>query len=519
MSTGRPTQRMDHSLRQSVGAGMQSVFGKGGRTYYVLRHLSNSSLHRAGEEQPIIIDYVEIGRDPKCQVRFDESQSTVSRRHAAIMKEGNNWVLRNLSVKNPTLINGRPVNKQWFLNPGDQIQLSMEGPKIGFVMPSNPSVNSIPLTQRLNLFRKQALLPYKRALMGLAVLFLLTISGLSAWLYRVNEDNLTLNSKLVVAVQDAKRVEGDVDSLRAEHIRVVQESAKLKSEMKRLQGRVSSSKKEMSAKFKEMQDMQKKQMDLARASGVVSSEEVAASFRPFYKDVYYIRATRLVAIMDGETETIDNYPLSGTGFLLSDGSFITARHIVEPWLYFDANEPDPLELVLNILINNGGEVYIEFEAYAQGGNTLTFSSKNFKRNNSRDESRTITNPESKKPVLVTHASFDDGMDWAVYRIGRTGSITTDTKISRSLPNGAELFILGFPFGMGTSQTIEPIQSSVKTASSNLENNVIVVNGSGIEPGNSGGPAFYFVDGQYKAVGVVSAKASSYGFLVPIGNIR
>lgn len=508
---------MDHSLRQSVGAGMQSVFGRGGRTYYVLRHLTNSTLHRAGEEQPIIIDYIELGRDPKCQVRFDEGLNTVSRRHAAIMKEGNNWVIRNLSDKNPTLVNGRPVNKQWFLNPGDQIQLSMEGPKIGFVMPSNSSVSSIPLTQRLNLFRKQALLPYKRALTVLSAVFLATVLGLSFWLYRINEANNRLNTQLVGAMADAQRLEGDVDSIRT---RFAEENKDLKSEVKRLQGRVSSASKEMSAKYKEMQELQKKQMDLARATGVVTSEEVAASFRPFYKDVYYIRATRLVAIMDGEKETLDDYPLSGTGFLLSDGSFVTARHIVEPWLYFDTNDPDPLDVVLNILINNGGDAYIEFEAFSYGGNTLTFTTKNFKSNKSRDESLTITNPESKKPVLVTHANFNDGMDWAVYRTTRTGNIQADTKISRALPNGAELVILGFPFGMGTSKEIEPIQSTVKTASGNLENNVIVVNGSGIEPGNSGGPAFYLTaDGQYKAVGVVSAKASSYGFLVPIGNIR
>ena len=398
MSTGRPTQKMDHSLRQSVGAGMQSVFGRGGRNYYVLRHLTGSASHRMGEEQPIIIDYIEIGRDPKCQVRFDESQNTVSRRHAAIMREGNTWVLRNLSTKNPTLINGRPVNKQWYLTPGDQIQLSMEGPKMGFVMPSNPSVNSIPLTQRLNLFRRQALLPYKRAMLAMGVVFLLTISGLFTWLYQLNQVNIELGSKLAAAVSNTKRVEGNVDSLRQVQMAAISENQQMKSEMKALQQRVAASKKMMADKMREMENANAKNMQSAGGGG--SSEEVAAGLASLNNSIFFIRAKRLVVEMDGEREVLEDYPLSGTGFLLTDGRFVTARHVVEPWIYFNAEQPDELEVVLNVLVNNGGSVYLEFDAFAAGGRRMTFTTRDFVRSDSRDESVTIRHPESGQPILV-----------------------------------------------------------------------------------------------------------------------
>jgi hypothetical protein len=72
----------------SVGAGLGAVFNGSGRQYYILEHKTESLYHHAGESQKIIVDQVELGRDSACQVRFDESFETVSRRHAAIVKEG-----------------------------------------------------------------------------------------------------------------------------------------------------------------------------------------------------------------------------------------------------------------------------------------------------------------------------------------------------------------------------------------------------------------------------------------------
>ena len=165
------TQMYKRSLSGSVGSGMGSLFNGSGKTYYILEHKVSSKYHRAGEAQEIIVDQIELGRDSKCQVQFDESFSTVSRRHAAIVRDGQNWKLVQLSHTNTTFLNGRPVQNEWYLQNGDEIQLSVNGPKLGFIIPSGnkSTVGSIGLSRRLSLFRQQALKPYKTAMEFLTI--------------------------------------------------------------------------------------------------------------------------------------------------------------------------------------------------------------------------------------------------------------------------------------------------------------------------------------------------------------
>ena len=81
------TQNYKRTLAGSVGAGMGALMGASGRTYFILEHKTSSKYHQAGESQKIIVDQVELGRDASCQVRFDESFETVSRKHAAIVRD------------------------------------------------------------------------------------------------------------------------------------------------------------------------------------------------------------------------------------------------------------------------------------------------------------------------------------------------------------------------------------------------------------------------------------------------
>ena len=142
----------------SVGAGMAAVFNASGRQYYILEHKTESLYHHAGESQKIIVDQVELGRDSACQVRFDEAFETVSRRHAAIVREGENWKIIPLSQTNSTIVNGVPIRGEQVLNSGDEIRLSSRGPLMGFIVPQGKQslVSSIGMTERLSLFRQQA---------------------------------------------------------------------------------------------------------------------------------------------------------------------------------------------------------------------------------------------------------------------------------------------------------------------------------------------------------------------------
>lgn len=205
------------TLRGSVGAGVNALFNGNGRRYYILEHKDASKYHKAGESQKIIIDQVELGRDSNCQVRFDETYQTVSRRHAAIIRDGERWKLVQLSKTNTTFLNGRPVENEWYLENGDEIQLSNGGPRLGFIVPAGKQslVSSIKMTERLELFRKQALRPYKTAIISLACILILAVAGLFTWNISMQD---SFNGKIAEAQNTIKGLIGqnaEFDSLLA----------------------------------------------------------------------------------------------------------------------------------------------------------------------------------------------------------------------------------------------------------------------------------------------------------------
>jgi pSer/pThr/pTyr-binding forkhead associated (FHA) protein len=116
---------LDRTIRRDNDAGEVRVY---------VRYLTSSRDYLLGQEQELKNNRIEIGRDSSCDIRYDNKQNTVSRRHAVIIKDGRDWVVRNNSESNPTLINGRPVNNSWYLSSGDVIQLSYEGPKLEFIV-------------------------------------------------------------------------------------------------------------------------------------------------------------------------------------------------------------------------------------------------------------------------------------------------------------------------------------------------------------------------------------------------
>ena len=174
----RDTKPYKRSLSGSVGAGVKSIVSGARKPHFILEHRIGSKYHVTGEYQEIIVDQAEIGRDRACQIRFDEVFQTVSRRHAAIIRDGNHWKLIPLSKTNPTLLNGERVQKEWFLQHGDEIQCAVNGPKLMFMIPSGKAGN-LTLGRRLRLFVKQALRPCQRVVLTLTgiILLLLIVVG------------------------------------------------------------------------------------------------------------------------------------------------------------------------------------------------------------------------------------------------------------------------------------------------------------------------------------------------------
>lgn len=152
-----------------------SALVKGKQNYYILEHLVSSQYHQAGENQEVMLDEIILGREKDCHVRFDESFTTVSRHHASIVKDGDNWRLNQLSQKNTTFLNGKAIQDSWYLQSGDEIQLAVNGPKLIFKIPTETT--EFKFSQRLSSFKEQVIRPYQTAFIAVCCVIVLLIAG------------------------------------------------------------------------------------------------------------------------------------------------------------------------------------------------------------------------------------------------------------------------------------------------------------------------------------------------------
>jgi ABC-type multidrug transport system ATPase subunit/pSer/pThr/pTyr-binding forkhead associated (FHA) protein len=77
-----------------------------------------------------------LGREADCDVIFDASSGTVSRRHAEIAFQNGDFFLKDNKSFNGTLLNGQRISTDTPLYHNDQVQLGLGGPIVVFVAPS-----------------------------------------------------------------------------------------------------------------------------------------------------------------------------------------------------------------------------------------------------------------------------------------------------------------------------------------------------------------------------------------------
>ena len=393
----------------SVGAGMGAIFNGSGRTYYILEHKTQSKYHNVGESQKIIIDQVEIGRDSSCQVRYDESFDTVSRKHAAIVRDGNNWELIHLSTSNPTLVNGRPIQGHYYLQSGDEIQLSAGGPRLGFIQPQGKQAltSSIRLTERMNLFRQQALRPYRRAIWALSSLLLLTILGFGIWNYKLHGDLNEAKQEVQTLVSEAGMLDAQIDSLN----RVIATGAGNTEELQRQVQQLGNRRAQVVTQYRtivqrvpEVREALREENipDLTEnkpiqdnpvypssdkshdSSNIGGGDDAKGDARAYYPCIYRI----IVESITLEDRQGNSRPANiatskingGMGFVLPNGDFVTARQNIQPWIYVDGNAPSgDWRKRLAVLYSLGYDINIAYSAYSTDGPAarLQISSRDF----------------------------------------------------------------------------------------------------------------------------------------------
>lgn len=565
----------------TIGAGMKSVFAGGGKKYYILEHKVSSSYHRAGESQEIIVDQIELGRDPHCQVRFDDNEKfkTVSRRHAAIMRDGDGWKLVQLSSTNKTLLNGVPIEKEWFLQNGDEIQLSVNGPKLGFIIPQGDksTTKSIALSRRLSLFRQQALRPYKTAMVILAALLVAAIAAGTFFIVKGNQENKELRR---MYYEDSVRRAAEIDSLNVVIQKMGIDNQKFLNSLKNVKPAKQESNRsgvdnikivieetaddvapeiapepiqevmpeetptatpeatpaeQPEAKPAEKAEATPEAKPAAVPAAVESTPKKTGVPKSVSDNIYYIQVVSYTIEMDDQKYTVRPGEVIGEGdeamqvdgwvgtaFLLSDGRLVTARHCVEGWYYDLAKGSDWL-LQLNSLATEGYKISVRLGGVSPKGDKIFFTSDEMKFDRSKDKKRTFSDG-----TILTFASqsdFDD-LDYAWYKTDLKGGLVFDQDLCKKLKTDTELKIYGYPHGWGTTwdntgiKNVRPIMGKGEVAVDGLQNNIILVGSASFESGHSGSPVFYIdKDGNFTVVGIVSAKTEIYGFIVPISKIN
>lgn len=556
----------------SVGAGVGAIFNASGRRYYILEHKTESAFHHAGESQKIIIDQVELGRDGSCQVRFDESFATVSRRHAAIVKEGENWKIIPLSQTNATFVNSMPISTETILHNGDEIKLSSNGPVMGFIIPQGEQsmVKSIGLTERMNLFRKQALRPYKTALWIMGIVLLLAVGGLltynilqskayeaemAAANEKIDAAQVELDSqkaklaeaedaarlaeeKLAELENNANATEAEIEAAKASARNAQYAAATARAAAQKASEDFASAQAELAALQEEETEAPAAKKTTVIEEAETEAEEVVEVAKEFsdlkecYNSVYFVRMDDISVYDMNNKEAVrfntENL-IGGTGFLLSDGRFITADRVVEPWFYYSdtklgrRNSHDWTFTDIQVCANAGLKVVANFTAYSPSGSSFKFKNTEMTQKASHKDNvnfyttETVSIPLGYLRTLVKENSIvvywhnvHPSVDWATLaksdQLNNVKGLMFDKAFSMSPKAGVEVSILGFPLEAGfvDSHVVVPqdLRNNINVANLNDEE-VIELSSRRWKVGNDGAPVLYCKDGQWTVIGVLS----------------
>ncbi len=479
---------------KSIGGSLRSVMNAGSRTYFMLEHKTNSAKHQIGQSAQYIGDYVELGRGNKYAVNFGDDCPTVSRPHAAIIRKDNGWVIKPLSRTNPTLLNGRRIEDETRLNNGDEIQLSLNGPRLSFLTPANNKVGTMGMTIRMKAFMNEAVRPYKTALTTITLLFLVIIGGLVYY-------GKTRNDYFAKLFKD----QTDINQHMADSIR------SMNAQNQKMQNHIADLTKQLSTVEQP-----------AHSGGGQGSEPSPAQIKSLFPSVYYILTDKIVYSIGNETKEVD-FKISGTGFLLKDGRFVTARHVVRPWLFTTLSGEDEgskTEIVLNLIANNGGKVVEYMTAFSPDGSKISLTSEDFTVDNSLDTKKSKTD-EDGNTYVFSQASLKGGSDWAYAATNKQGLMDIDGPASTSLEPSTRMYVLGYPFGIGANGAtdIRPVYSECQVSVSGLDQGTIDISNRGFDQGNSGGPVLIETNNKYTVVAIVSGEIGNQGILTPIASIH
>lgn len=462
--------RNGQNFGQTMRQGLQALGGRDVPSYTLL-FLDPARNKMKGEYTQVLIPYAELGRGSQCTIRYGEDYPTVSRLHASIQTSGGQTILTHHG-SNPTLVNGRPVQGSVALQNGDEIQLSYEGPRLRFNI-AQTGTSSMKFTQRLALYTSQALVPYKRAMWSLSAVL---VCALGFLLYQGNSMAGIIKGQgaTITSLRDT------LDSL-----------------------------------LTNIPSPQPPVSEAATQGPRPASGTAAQFFENNKEDIYLIWVKQFMVIYPGDEPKIyDEIKWAGTGFLTTDGRFVTARHVIKPWKY----ETDEMHSTINASEMKGAKIQVKFIAFSPSGDKFEFTSDDMRDTDSKDELFDFNG------MTVSSAVNTSETDWAYMRTsGRKGVFDPDLGLSKTLKAGTEIYVSGyqyFNFTHDPDKGLTPNYSRTDVAQNGLSQGVIQVTNPNFGPGTSGGPVIARVGGKFKLVGIaVAGVGFQQGFIVPVCNLQ
>lgn len=540
------------NLGATIKQSMSMIMGKD-VSNFTLVFLDPTVNNSANSSQMFVVPNITIGRAGACHVRYGDQYTSVSRQHASITGNNNQYYLNhNPAATNPTYVNGTPISGPHLLKNGDTIQFSQNGPRARFNV-SNTKTSTIGVTARVNRAMGQAIRPYRKAVAILGILLLGSIAGLGYNFFgdEGRDDAIATNKEgleearnsLTAEIKKASdmleglrsKLSATQDSLDAAKDKVGNIEDALVEEKKR-SGQNSAAAAALKRKYEEaLRNQQAFHHEIAKLKtikaegearkesaqagiGVLSTGDQGNSSKPtnsdyplreFDNDIYFIKLESIIPVSGSLTDAkIREYKkdfdglYSGTGFLTNEGKFITARHVVEGFKFFSVGENncdmdiDNTMLSLNA-IDLRGDLLMKYVATSPRGDVLKFTNKMIKFD---DTEETIHQYDCEDELgnrysgsLTRYPEFARFTDWAsVDFAGRKGisSIELNRNFSTELKKGKKLEVSGYARGSALQgSSYDPLYSTATIAQDGLTDQVINVSNYGYDAGNSGGPVF------------------------------
>jgi hypothetical protein len=484
---------------------------------FTLEYLTPGKRKNAGEFETIVMPYTEIGRDNTCNVQYGDEYQTVSRKHAAIERRGNEYFLIHISQTNPTLLNGKAVANEAQLKNGDEIQLSVEGPSLRFnVTPTGTA--SMGFTKKIGLVTRQAIKPYRTLVMFLLVSIII-IGGIGGWfIYYQSKKVIVLSADLKKSeerrVQDSIRLAADAEQF----------AQQTKITSRELEALMNSNSKNIEI----INQLNKKISDLPTAVTKIQPGGTVF-YEQFRESVYFLEVAEIfVSMPDGSSQKV-NMRWTGTAFLCSDGKLFTTRHCIQGWRF----SKDEVSQVINYAELNGGKVFVKFRATSIN-NWFEFDYSNVVLDDTKDKTvtQTIDQLKGRKKVKVKilfKYADDWSRDWAYFQTDKISNIEYDKDLSTKLKAGEKVYILGFSLGKGgpSEGKVNPLFSESSIGQEGVSaSGLITVTSRSFEQGNSGGPVFVQTGDKFKVIGIVSkgeldatGSFATIAYVVPIANTK